>query len=170
MSEPFVAEIKIWAGNFAPRGYAFCNGQILPISQNAALFSLLGTTYGGDGKTNFALPDLQARAPMHPGTGPGLSPRTLGEEGGSTAISLLTTEIPVHNHAAVASNRPPDQISPEGAYWTRNTPPLYNSGTNPAPMAAQLSPAGGGQAHNNLQPSLALSFVIALSGIFPQRP
>jgi microcystin-dependent protein len=173
MSDPFVAEVRIFAGNFAPTGWALCDGQLLPISQNTALFSLLGTTYGGDGKSNFALPDLQDRVPMHPGQGPGLSLRDLGETGGVETVTLLQSEIPVHTHAAQARAVPADSDDPDpsttfGLVIGGNA---YGAATNLLPMADEtLAPAGGTQPHTNLQPYLVLTFIIALQGIFPQRP
>lgn len=170
MADPFVAEIRIFPFNFAPKGWAWCDGQLLPLSQNTALFSLLGTTYGGDGKSNFALPDLQGRAPMHPGQGPGLSLHDLGETGGSDTVTLLETEIPAHSHTLNTSIRPADSLSPAAlAVGTGNNAyaPPGNS-TVAAPQA--LAPAGGGQPHNNMQPYLTFYFCIALQGVFPPRP
>lgn len=177
MADPFVAEIRIFPFNFAPRGWAFCDGQLLPLSQNTALFSLLGTTYGGNGKSNFALPDLQGRAPMHPGQGPGLSLHDLGESGGSDTVSLLESEIPSHSHAISMSNAQSDEEglkNPIGAAFGRQvgTNPIYVAQAgNPvvafAPEA--LSPAGGDQPHNNMMPYLTLTFCIALQGVFPPR-
>ena len=171
--DPFVAEIRIFPFNFAPKGWAFCDGQLLPLSQNTALFSLLGTTYGGDGKSNFALPDMEGRAPMHPGQGPGLSLHDLGETGGSDTVSLLESEIPVHSHALMASSTATSKPSP-GANALGKT-----SGATPYAAAAgaplvqfadvALAPAGGDQPHNNLQPYLTLSFCIALQGVYPPR-
>lgn len=173
MSDPFVAEIRIFAGNFAPRGWALCNGQLLPISQNTALFSLLGTTYGGDGKSSFGLPNLQQRSPMHPGQGPGLSNRVLGESGGEAAVALLTSEMPAHGHGLKAALSPstgtpaPDlMLSP-----VNGGAAIYKALSNPQAMAPQtLSAAGGGQPHNNRSPYLALTFIIALQGVYPPRP
>ena len=172
MADPFVAEIRIFPFNFAPKGWAWCDGQLLPLSQNTALFSLLGTTYGGNGKSNFALPDLQGRAPMHPGQGPGLSLHDLGETGGSETVSLLESEIPSHAHALQASNVLGDTASPTGAFLARTSFNLYQQTTNQnlvsmAPEA--LAPAGGDQPHNNLQPYLTFYFNIALQGVFPPR-
>ena len=172
MADPFVAEIRIFPFNFAPKGWAFCSGQIMPLSQNTALFSLLGTTYGGDGKSNFALPDLQGSAAMHPGQGPGLSLHDLGETGGSPTVSLLTTEIPAHNHSfnfmaatAVSSN-------PADSYFS-NSPnanaSVYTALTSNVKPASTLSAAGGDQPHNNMQPYLTLNFCIALQGVYPPR-
>src|SRR5688500_15054836 len=158
MADPFVAEIRIFPFNFAPKGWAWCDGQLLPLSQNTALFSLLGTTYGGNGKSNFALPDLQGRAPMHPGQGPGLSLHDLGETGGSETVTLLESEIPSHSHAAMVSGRPANENDPAGLYWAGATVNIY-SNTSPAQNAVfmapeMLAPAGGDQPHNNLQPYL----------------
>lgn len=173
MADPFVAEIRIFPFNFAPRGWAWCDGQLLPLSQNTALFSLLGTTYGGNGKSNFALPDLQGRAPMHPGQGPGLSLHDLGETGGSETVSLLESEIPSHSHALRAVNDDADlQIPAQGVGVAKSSNAnFYNqSATNLAMMAAEtLAPAGGDQPHNNLQPYLTFYFCIALQGVFPPR-
>jgi microcystin-dependent protein len=174
MSEPFTAEIRIFAGNFAPRGWAFCDGQLLPIAQNTALFSLIGTTYGGDGRTTTALPNLQGRAPMHPGRGPGLTPRKLGEKVGAETVTLSEAQIPSHNHTARATTSPGAPGAPT------NTSSMARSGggfgyesdttANLVDMASQtLSITGGGQAHNNLQPFLTLNFIIALVGLYPSR-
>ena len=173
MANPFVAEIRIFPFNFAPRGWAFCNGQLLPISQNTALFSLLGTTYGGDGRTTFALPDLQGNAPMQPGQGPGLSLHDLGEAGGSDTVTLLESEIPSHSHTLMAQGAPADTNVPVGASIARVTgaqPYLVPAQAPLVAMASQaVTPVGGGQPHNNLMPYLTLNFCIALQGIFPPR-
>jgi microcystin-dependent protein len=172
MADPFVAEIRIFPFNFAPRGWAFCDGQLLPISQNTALFSLLGTTYGGDGKSTFALPDLQGRAPMHPGQGPGLSLHDLGETGGSETVTLLESEIPAHSHTLMAwSQDPADHFSPEGAALCRsNNGKAWGPANNLVSLSPQaLAPAGGDAPHNNLQPYLTLYFCIAMQGVFPPR-
>jgi len=172
VADPFVAEIRVFPFNFAPKGWAWCDGQLLPLSQNTALFSLLGTTYGGNGKSNFALPDLQGRAPMHPGQGPGLSLHDLGETGGSDTVTLLLSEIPAHNHQLLAA--PDDQYEtnvPTGAALTRSSLNIYKA-TNAAltPMAPEsLAPAGGDLPHNNMMPYLTLYFCIALQGVFPPR-
>jgi microcystin-dependent protein len=170
--DPFVAEIRIFPFNFAPKGWAFCDGQILPISQNTALFSLLGTTYGGDGKSNFALPDMQGNAPMHPGQGPGLSLHDLGETGGSDTVSLLQSEMPAHAHAlradvvdAADTNVP----STAAAYAQSTGGTLYQPAQNSTLADEALAPSGGDQPHNNLQPYLTLNFNIALQGVFPPR-
>lgn len=172
MADPFVAEIRIFPFNFAPRGWAWCDGQLLPLSQNTALFSLLGTTYGGNGKSNFALPDLQGRAPMHPGQGPGLSLHDLGETGGSETVTLLESEIPSHSHTLRGNNTLGDSPVPGGNTLARFTSNVYQQTTNSnlvmmAPEA--LAPAGGDQPHNNMQPYLTFYFCIALQGVFPPR-
>ena len=172
MADPFVAEIRIFPFNFAPRGWAWCDGQLLPLSQNTALFSLLGTTYGGDGKSNFALPDLQGRAPMHPGQGNGLSLHDLGETGGSETVTLLESEIPAHSHALMGSNNVGDTPGPTTSFMARTTFNMYQSTTNQNLVAMSpqiLAPAGGDQPHNNMQPYLTFYFCIALQGVFPPR-
>jgi len=170
MAEPILAEIRLFAGNFAPRGWALCNGQLMSISQNTALFSLLGTSYGGDGKVTFALPDLQGRVPIGQGNGAGLTPRVVGEEGGEAAVSLIATEMPMHTHLANCSSQQTAN-QPEGAYWasTGRGANAYaaTASTTLSPFAAQ--PAGGSQPHNNMQPYLGMTFIIALEGIFPSR-
>jgi microcystin-dependent protein len=173
MSNPFLAEIRIFTGNFAPKGWALCDGQLMSISQNTALFSLLGTTYGGDGKSNFALPNLQGCAPMQAGQGPGLSLRDLGETGGEQTVTLLQTEMPAHSHTALAAASG-GQGSPVNNSWASagfGRPPAYAPSS---PQNAQMSPfalsiAGGNQPHNNMPPFLGLTFIIALQGVFPAR-
>jgi microcystin-dependent protein len=173
MADPFVAEIRIFPFNFAPKGWAWCDGQLMPLSQNTALFSLLGTTYGGDGKSNFALPDLQGRAPMHPGQGPGLSLHDLGEQGGSETVTLLESEIPAHNHMAGAQNVPlGGSAIPSGNTLNRPASGNLYDATSPAlaPLAPEaIAPAGGDAPHNNLMPYLTFYFCIALQGVFPPR-
>ncbi|BAV48912.1 tail Collar domain-containing protein [Mesorhizobium sp. 113-1-2] len=174
MADPFVAEIRIFPFNFAPTGWAWCDGQLLPLSQNTALFSLLGTTYGGNGKSNFALPDLQGRSPMHPGQGPGLSLHDLGETGGSETVSLLESEIPMHNHAMRGTVEDGTQgtLTPNITLATSIGGAAFQTTTNAnlAPMSGNaLAPAGGDQPHNNLQPYLTCYFCIALQGVFPPR-
>lgn len=171
MADPFVAEIRIFPFNFAPKGWAWCDGQLLPLSQNTALFSLLGTTYGGNGKSNFALPDLQGRAPMHPGQGPGLSLHDLGETGGSEAVTLLESEIPSHSHTLSVSSQLGLENSPQAQLWAMGDGiNLYAPAGNVASMAPEaLAPTGGDQPHNNLQPYLTFYFNIALQGVFPPR-
>jgi microcystin-dependent protein len=178
--EPFVGEIKMFAGNFAPRGYALCNGQLLSIQQNAALFSILGTTFGGNGVSTFGLPDLRSRVPLHQGQGPGLSTYVLGQVGGVESVTLVKGQMPAHNHTVAVVNTPGNQIDPTG-----NLPAEENNGTvrNPktdnfgfsnatatgtlAPTAVSMS--GGNLPHENRQPLLCVSFIIALTGIFPSR-
>jgi microcystin-dependent protein len=173
--DPFVAEIRILPFNFAPKGWALCNGQLLPISQNTALFSLLGTTYGGDGKSTFALPDLQGSTPMQQGQGPGLSQRFLGEQGGEQSVTLLVTEIPSHPHNAIAGTGGTSAPTPVGNVWAsglKSGPSVYSpSGANDVAMSpAATSISGGSLPHNNMMPYLTLNFCIALQGVFPQRP
>jgi len=169
--DPFVAEIRIFPFNFAPKGWAFCDGQLLPLSQNTALFSLLGTTYGGDGKSNFALPNLQGNAPMHPGQGPGLSLHDLGETGGSDTVSLLESEIPSHSHQMSVSSQLATANDVLGQLFAMGDGiNLYGAATALTQMADQgLAPAGGDQPHNNMQPYLTLNFCIALQGVYPPR-
>jgi microcystin-dependent protein len=172
MSDPFVAEIRILACNFAPTGWAMCNGQLLPISQNTALFSLLGTYYGGDGKSTFALPNLQGSAPIHQGQGNGLSLYDLGQTGGSETVTLIQSELPTHAHqASGASGSGP--TSPANNTWGtgvgRTPPPTYVDGSPNVTMGNAMSVAGGSQPHNNMQPYLTLNFCIAMQGIFPPR-
>jgi microcystin-dependent protein len=172
MADPFVAEIRIFPFNFAPKGWAWCDGQLMPISQNTALFSLLGTTYGGNGKSNFALPDLQGRSPMHPGQGPGLSLHDLGEQGGSDTVTLLESEIPSHTHPLRAFNDVgEDRIPGPSEAMARSTGGLlYASPASLVPLSdSALAPAGGSAPHNNLQPYLTFYFCIALQGVFPPR-
>jgi len=174
MSNPFVAEIRIFSGNFAPKGWALCDGQLLPISQNTALFSLLGTTYGGDGKSNFALPNLQGCAPMQAGQGPGLSLRDLGETAGEQTVTLLQTEMPAHSHPALAATTGGGVTSPQNNEWAsglKGHAPSYSPVSN---NTAQMNPfattiAGGNLPHNNMPPYLGLTFIIALQGVFPAR-
>jgi microcystin-dependent protein len=172
MADPFVAEIRIFPFNFAPKGWAFCNGQLLPLSQNTALFSLLGTTYGGDGKSNFALPNLQGSAPIHAGQGQGLSLYDLGQQGGTETVTLLQTELPGHSHSysissqLALSNSPPSQL-----FGVGDGVNLYAPANNLTGMAQQaLTLTGGGLPHNNMMPFLTLNFNIALQGVFPARP
>lgn len=172
MADPFVAEIRIFPFNFAPRGWAWCDGQLMPLSQNTALFSLLGTTYGGDGKSNFALPDLQGRAPMHPGQGPGLSLHDLGESAGSETVTLTETEMPAHPHAYVARNFAANADTPGGLCVAKPPagPNIYAPPGQLVQMSLQaLTPNGGDTPHNNMMPYLTLYFCIALQGVFPPR-
>jgi microcystin-dependent protein len=172
MADPFVAEIRIFGFNFAPKGWAFCDGQILPISQNTALFSLVGTFYGGDGKSTFALPNLQGSAPVQQGQGPGLSERFLGEESGEPFVTLLNTEMPVHTHALKASFDLGTENKPDNNYFAQGQGiRLYDANNQPqALMAPQmLTPGGGSLPHNNMMNTLVLNFCIALQGVFPPR-
>lgn len=174
MSSPFVAEVRIFCTTFAPTGWAFCNGQLLPLSQNTALFSLLGTVYGGDGKSTFALPNLQDAAPMHPNfDNNGLSQRYLGEQGGEPSVTLLVSEIPVHTHTLqtstsdALSNSPTTQLAASAVgvgMYAAPSSPLAQLNFNALP------PAGSSFPHNNLMPALVLNFCIALQGVFPARP
>ena len=170
MSNQFVAEIRMFAGNFAPTGWALCNGQLLPISQNTALFSLLGTFYGGDGKSTFALPNLQDRTPMFWGQGPGLTDRVQGEQGGTDSVTLLQSEIPVHSHQLLGATDDVNSLSPVNAMpGAAESVGLYRSGANSTMGASALLPQGASLPHNNRQPYLAVTFIIALSGVFPPR-
>ena len=172
MADPFVAEIRIFPFNFAPRGWAWCNGQILPLSQNTALFSLLGTTYGGDGKSNFALPDLQGSAPLHPGQGPGLSEYFLGETGGTDTITLIESEMPAHSHtmgAATQDNADVQLITSTATFAPATGGTPYQDAANGTLAPQALAPSGGHLPHNNLMPYLTFYFNIALHGVFPPR-
>ena len=172
MSEPFIAEIRIFAGNFAPRGWAFCNGQLLPIAQNTALFSLIGTTFGGDGRTTTALPNLAGRVPMHPGRGPGLTSRRLGQRGGTETIALSEAQMPSHTHSAMASQDPATFNDPNNqrilAASTNRLVAYYRNATANVTIR-NLQSTGGSQSHNNLQPFIAMNFIIALVGLYPSR-
>lgn len=178
MAEPFISEIRMFGLNFAVRAWAFCDGQLLPIAQNSALFSLLGTTYGGDGRTSFALPDMRGRVPIHPGTGPGLSSYSLGQKGGAESVTLNTNEIPSHTHIATttlkAVNTTANLQSPSGAYLAGDTTYATDVGRGAVDMnagsaATTVANTGNSQAHTNLQPFLAVNFEIALQGLFPSR-
>ncbi|MGN6608169.1 MAG: phage tail protein [Jatrophihabitans sp.] len=177
MTDPFLGEIRMFAGSYAPYGWAFCAGQLLPISQNTALFSLLGTYYGGNGTSNFALPNLNGSVPVGQGQGPGLSDRVLGETGGAEAVGLLVGEMPSHTHQATAVSSNGDLTSPAAlttwapARFGRAAQNLYSTGAPDVVMNANaLALAGGNQPHNNMPPYLAVTFIIALQGIFPSRP
>ena len=169
MADPFVAEIRIFPFKFAPKGWAFCNGQLLPISQNTALFSLLGTTYGGDGKSTFALPNLQGSVPMQPGQGQGLSLFDLGQTGGSENVTLLQSEMPAHAHQAMGIGAFGNQPSPANNTWGRSTANPYVNSQNGQMSPSALAPSGGSLPHNNMQLYLTLNFCIALQGVFPPR-
>ena len=175
MSEPFIAEIRIFAGNFAPRGWAFCNGQLLPIAQNTALFSLIGTTYGGDGRSTTALPNMEGRAPMHPGRGPGLTAKRLGQKGGVETVTLTEAQMPNHSHRQMGSA---DESEFDGTNNPKDSVPgtleggkeLYGNPGNLQPLSeTAVGSAGGSQAHNNMQPYLTMKFIIALQGLYPSR-
>jgi microcystin-dependent protein len=175
MAEPFLAEIRVFPYNFAPKGWALCNGQILPISQNTALFSLLGTVYGGDGRTNFALPNLQGMLPMHPGQTQGGTQHVLGETGGAQAVQLIEPQIPQHTHALQLAGEEGTSNTPANEY-AAGAPGVSLYKVNPPPgnvvsmNTALLSPMGGGGAHANMMPYVAFNFCIALEGVFPSRP
>ena len=170
MSDPFVGEIRIVGFNFAARGWALCNGQLLPISQNTAQFSLLGTQFGGNGQTNFGLPNLQGSAPMGRGDGAGLTSRQMGDTGGTELVTLVQTQMPAHTHAMAGSGATADRANARGASLAVAADNTYSTGTPTAALAANsVGTAGSGQAHNNMQPFLTLNFIIALQGIFPAR-
>jgi microcystin-dependent protein len=171
MSSPFIGEIRMFGGNFAPQGWAFCDGALMAIDQNTALFQLIGTTYGGDGQTTFALPDLQGRVPIHAGTGPGLSTYNLADRGGVEQVTLTTQQIPSHGHAALASMNAGTQGPPTGGVLAASTAvALYNSNApNNQMHAGTVSQAGGSQPHDNFQPYLCVNFILSLFGIFPSQ-
>jgi microcystin-dependent protein len=168
--EPYIGQISMAGFNFAPRGWALCNGQILSIAQNTALFSLLGTTFGGNGQTTFALPDLRGRVPIHQGQGPGLTPRTMGEVSGSENVTLISQEMPMHNHLVNVTTQDSTAKNPNGGFLGGTASPIYSPTANGATLNPQaVGLAGGNQPHNNMQPYLVISFMIALEGIFPSR-
>ena len=181
MGEAYLAEIFMGGWNFAPNGFAFCNGQLMSISQNTALFSLLGTNFGGDGQQTFGLPDLRGRVPMHWGQGPGLSNYNIGQNGGTENVTLLSAQMPGHSHTVNANNGGPNTGNPDGAFFAAS--PLTGSGPNAAQLKtyittapngatfnpATIAPTGGNQPHANIQPYECITFVIALQGIFPAR-
>jgi microcystin-dependent protein len=175
MSEPFVGEIKMFAGNFAPRGFAFCDGQLLAVSQNDALFSLFGTIYGGDGKTTFGLPDLRGRIPLHQGHGPGLSERRLGSKSGSEKETLTTNQMPSHNHTAQASNNAATSATLNGNVLARGVDAndkfyvAASGATLGAMVNGMVTNTGGSRSHTNLMPTLCIHFIVALVGIYPSR-
>ena len=171
MSNPYIGEIRLFAGNFAPVGFAFCNGQLLAISENSALFALIGTIYGGDGQTTFALPDLRGRLPMHQGTGPGLTTRVIGQQFGTETVTLTTAQIPAHSHPVLCSSAP-SSAGPAGAFWAQTTGVSGfgpSSSANTTMNAATITTSGGSQPHENLMPLLAVNFIISLFGVFPSR-
>ena len=170
--DPFVGEIRMFGGNFAPQGWALCNGQLLPIAQNQALFAIIGTFYGGNGTSNFALPNLQGRVPIHQGAGSGLSPYTIGQSGGTEDVTLLVTQMPAHSHTVKAANNAGGSLTPGGNYLgqDQNQQASIYSGTSDTTMNPQMiAAAGGSLPHTNIQPYLCINFIIALTGIFPSR-
>ena len=171
MSEPFVGEIRMFAGNFAPRGWAFCDGQLMAVSQNDALFSLLGTIYGGDGRTSFGLPDLRGRIPVHAGQGPGLSSRRLGEKGGAEAVTVTVAQLPTHNHTMQISTEIAGRSAPQDNVLGSSTNIDFYTGDAPdqTMSSSVVSPVGGSRSHSNLMPFLCVNFIIALFGIYPSR-
>ena len=172
MSEPFIGEVKIWAGDFAPKGYALCDGGTVPISQYTALFSIIGTIYGGDGMTTTGLPDLQDSAPLGAGNAPEMFPRKLGQAGGKEEETLTVDQMPSHNHRLVAAKTPADGGNPLNHAFARlRDEDFYGSFQQLTPMSEEtIQPAGGGQPHPNVQPFVALTFIIALEGMYPERP
>ena len=167
MSEPFLGEIKMFAGNFAPRGYAKCDGQLLAVAQNDALFSLLGTVYGGDGRTTFGLPGLRGRTPIHYGQGPGLTDRRIGAKGGQERVTLVENDLPVHSHALLAENDAANSFAPANNVLANTTTAIYVSGGSTSMEGTSITNTGGGAAHNNVMPFQCICYIIALSGIFP---
>jgi len=166
MSSPFIGEIRMFGGNFAPAGWAFCDGSLIPISENDALFNLIGTTYGGDGQTTFALPDLQSRVPVH--VGPGFA---LGQSGGTESVTLTTSQIPAHSHVPQCFAAAGNQAKPDGGVWASSSPATYFSNT-PAPTnmdPAAIAPSGGSQPHDNMLPFLVINFILSLFGVFPSQ-
>jgi microcystin-dependent protein len=169
MGQPFVGEIRLFAGNFAIDGWAFCNGQLLSISENETLFQLIGTTYGGDGSSTFAVPDLRGRAPIHLGTGPGLGTYVIGQSLGVESVTLNTNQLPAHTHVPLA-NSGPGSGSPANAVWAAGSSILpYNTAAPDVQMQATVGPAGGSQPHENMSPFLAMNYIISLFGIFPSQ-
>lgn len=170
MSQPFIGSIKMFGGNFPPLGYAFCNGQLIPISENDALFALLGTTYGGDGQTTFALPDLRGRVPIHQGTPPGGPTFVIGQTVGTETVTLTANQLPAHTHSLGANSGPGNVSGPAGAVWAQSAG-TQNYGPNvDTPMSANaVGIAGGSQPHENMQPYLAINFIISLYGVFPSQ-
>ena len=164
MGEPFLGEVKIVSFNFAPKGWALCNGQLLPINQNQALFSILGTTYGGDGRVNFALPNLQGRVPFHVGAG-----LSLGQAADEARHTATVSELPPHTHAAAAHSTDADKVDPNGNFWAKGAASAFRPTANSAMNSGSLLNTGGSQSHENMAPFTVLNFVIALQGIFPSR-
>lgn len=170
MANPYVGEIRLFAGNFAPAGWMLCQGQLLSIAENDVLFALIGTTYGGDGQTTFALPDLRGRVPVHQGQGPGLSPRGLGELGGTETVTLLSAQMPAHTHAMHASTAVASGTAPGGALLAATSVASYDPGVGLTPMAAgAVGSAGGAQPHDNMAPTLVVNHIISVFGVFPSQ-
>ncbi len=171
MSEAFVGEIRMFAGGFAPRGWALCDGQLLAVAQNDALFSLLGTIYGGDGRSTFGLPDMRGRVPVHWGSGPGLSPRRIGQKGGAEKVTLVVNQLPVHSHRPTAVTTPNAGVDPSGKVTARSVKNIYRKpAQNDIPMSvAAIAATGGSQPHGNMVPFQCVNFIIALYGTYPSR-
>jgi microcystin-dependent protein len=172
MSQPFVGEIRMFGGSFAPAGWQFCDGSLLPISENETLFNLIGTTYGGDGQATFGLPDLQGRMPIHVGQGPGITQNyQLGEKAGTESVTLTTQQLPTHNHGWLASNDPSNSLLPGSNVVSTplNITPYFSGAASVALNAQSLTPQGGSQPHDNMMPFLCISYIISLFGIFPHQ-
>lgn len=171
MGTPYVGEVRLFAGNFAPLGWAICDGRLIPISENETLFNLIGTTYGGDGLSTFALPDLQGRVPLHMGQGPGLTPRVIGQQGGVEQVALSAAQMPAHAHTPYGSSAAAQSaLGPSGSVLAATTVKMYGPGPATQPMAAgAIVPVGGSQPHGNMAPHVALNYIIALYGIFPSQ-
>ncbi|HYG57716.1 MAG TPA: tail fiber protein [Symbiobacteriaceae bacterium] len=170
MAQPYVGEIRMFGGNFAPAGWMFCEGQLLPISENETLFQLIGTTYGGDGESTFALPDLRGRIPIHMGTGPDGTTYQLGESGGTETVTLTTQQIPVHTHAPSAQSETGNKADPQGGVWAFSNLAQFTSAAPDDVMLPNLvNPTGGSQPHDNMMPFLCVNFIISLFGIFPSQ-
>jgi microcystin-dependent protein len=170
MGQPFVGEIRMVGFNFAPAGWAFCNGALIPISENDTLFNLIGTTYGGDGQNTFALPNLQSRIPVHAGQSPGTSNRVLGEMAGTETVTLATNQIPAHNHPAQATTGSGNQATPQNGIWAASAQGAYSTSAPSLAMKANLmSSSGGSQPHDNMMPFLTINFIISLYGIYPSQ-
>ncbi len=170
MSDPYIGEIRLFAGNFAPAGWASCQGQLIAIADNETLFALIGTTYGGDGENTYALPDLRGRVPIHVGTGPGLTQRLIGEQGGAETVTLTAAQLPPHTHTVAATAAPALATAGPGGVLATASVSIYGTTPPTIPMAAAaIAPAGGGQPHENMAPFMAMNYIIALFGIFPPR-
>ena len=169
MADPFLGEIRLFGGNFAPLGWAFCSGQLMPISENDALFALVGTTYGGDGQVTFALPDLRGRLPIHQGQGPGLSTYVIGQLAGTENVTLTTSQMPQHTHIASANSGTGTAGTPTNGFWAATAANNYNTTPNTPMNPLATSSVGNNVAHENMHPFLVVSFIIALNGIFPSQ-